>query len=122
MDLRNRDERSTLGADGRAVVSRRRSSVVMAGLLFLALGLFVDGVAGERGWLANRRGEQQLLEAQDRLNALKWRNYDRRQLIDRLKAKDPATIEELARRERGFIKPGERLFIVRDVEQPKKEK
>jgi len=28
---------------------------------------------------------------------------------------DPAAIEELARRELGFILPGERLFIIRDV-------
>ena len=28
---------------------------------------------------------------------------------------DPATIEEVARRELGLIKPGEQLFIVRDV-------
>jgi cell division protein FtsB len=28
---------------------------------------------------------------------------------------DPAAIEEVARRELGLIKPGERLFILKDV-------
>ena len=28
---------------------------------------------------------------------------------------DPATLEELARRDLGFIKPGEKLFIIRDL-------
>lgn len=32
---------------------------------------------------------------------------------------DPRTIEALARRELGLIKPGEILFIVKDVDAPK---
>jgi cell division protein FtsB len=31
---------------------------------------------------------------------------------------DPATIEDLARRDLGLIKPGEKLFIVKDVDPP----
>ena len=31
---------------------------------------------------------------------------------------DPATIEELARRELGLIRPGEKVFIVKDLETP----
>ena len=31
---------------------------------------------------------------------------------------DPSAIEELARQELGLIKPGERLFIVKDVAPP----
>ncbi len=119
MDPRNRDDRTKLGTDGKAVVSNRRSSAVMAVLLFLALGLVVDGIAGERGWLANRRGKQQLEQAQRELDAVRWQNQALRDLAKRLKSGDPATIEELARRERGFIRPGEKLFIVKDVPQSK---
>ena len=32
---------------------------------------------------------------------------------------DPAAIEEIARRELGLIKPGERVFILKDVPLPK---
>ena len=34
----------------------------------------------------------------------------------RLLREDPATIEEIARRELGLIRPGEKLFILKDVE------
>jgi cell division protein FtsB len=119
MDPRIRDERSKVGTDGRAVASNRRSSVVTALLLFLALGLMVDGIAGERGLLANRRGQEQLELAQQRLSAAKRRNDELRDLIKRLKEEDPATIEDIARRERGFIRPGEKLFIIRDVPKEK---
>jgi len=33
---------------------------------------------------------------------------------------DPATIEEIARRELGLIKPGERVFIIKDVAPEKR--
>jgi cell division protein FtsB len=118
MDPRKRDERTKVGADGRAVASSRRSSAVTAVLLFLALVLVVDGIAGERGWLANRRGQRQVDQARQALDQVKWENARRRDLIERLRAADPATIEEIARRERGFIRPGETLFIVRDAPKP----
>ena len=38
-----------------------------------------------------------------------------REQIRRLSGDDPTAIEEIARRELGFIRPGERLFIIRDV-------
>jgi len=115
MDPRNRDERSRTGADGRAAASIRRSTAVTAVLIFFVLWLVVDGVAGERGWLANRRGRVQLQQQQQALYRVQWENQQRRDLIKRLQAEDPATIEEIARRERGFIRPGETLFIVRDA-------
>jgi cell division protein FtsB len=31
---------------------------------------------------------------------------------------DPAAIEEIARRELGLMSPGEKLFIIRNVEPP----
>ena len=115
MSPQDRDERTKVGNDGRAVVSSRRGSAVTAVLLFLALVLVVDGVAGERGWVANRRGQQRLDQAQTELDQVRRENQDLRDLAKRLKDRDPATIEELARRGRGFIRPGEKLFIIRDV-------
>ena len=38
-----------------------------------------------------------------------------REQIRRLSGEDPTAIEEIARRELGLIRPGERLFIIRDV-------
>ena len=33
---------------------------------------------------------------------------------------DPSAIEEIARRDLGLIKPGEKVFIIKDIEPPKK--
>jgi cell division protein FtsB len=120
MDQPNRDDRSKGAADGKAAVSHRRSSVVTAVLLFLAAGLVLDGVAGQRGWLENRRGLQQIEQSQMALEALQRHNAELRNLAKRLRDQDPATVEDLARREFGFIRPGEKLFIVRDAPVPKK--
>ncbi|MGH9219038.1 MAG: FtsB family cell division protein, partial [Vicinamibacterales bacterium] len=43
-------------------------------------------------------------------------NAQLREAARRLR-EDPAAIEEAARRELGLIKPGEVLFIVKDIEQ-----
>lgn len=120
MDLRNRDDRPTSGIDSKAAGSTRRSSVVTVVLLILAAGLVLDAVAGQRGWLENRRGQQQLERSQAELEALQRHNAELRDLARRLREQDPATIEEFARREFGYIRPGEKLFIVRDAPQEKK--
>ena len=47
-------------------------------------------------------------------SSLRTENARLREEARRLR-EDPAAIEEIARRELGLIKPGEKLFIVRDV-------
>jgi cell division protein FtsB len=120
MGSRQRDEKTTAGHGGIPVASSRRRSLVTYGLLFLALAMVLDGVAGERGWFANRRDRQQLEQAEMELNAKRQENADLRDLVHRLQVQDPATIEELARRELGFIRPGEKVFIIHDVPRPAK--
>jgi cell division protein FtsB len=110
-----RDERTRPAGANAPGVSERRSSVVTFVLLFLALGLALDGVVGEHGWLANRRGRQQVEQAERELSFVRDRNAGLRDEAVRLREEDPATIEDLARREFGFIRPGERVFIVKDV-------
>jgi cell division protein FtsB len=48
------------------------------------------------------------------LQAQRAENAERREYLRRLR-EDPALIEAIAREELGFIRPGELLFIVRDV-------
>lgn len=83
-------------------------------LLLVAAVLVVDGVAGERGWLANRRAEARYAAEERALNAERARNEALREEIRRLRAGDPAIVEELARRHLRLMKPGEKVFIVRD--------
>jgi cell division protein FtsB len=115
MEPRNRDGRSGQGADGKAAVSSRAGTVATAVVFFLAAWLVVDGIAGDRGLIANRRRRAELAIQQESLNRLKWENERRLDLIRRLQAQDPATFENFARRQRGFIRPGEKVFVVRDA-------
>ena len=83
-------------------------------LLFFAAVILVDGLVGERGLLATLRARR----GYDRLSATIAReraeNARLRDQVRRLR-EDPAAIEEIARRELGLIKPGEKVFIVKDV-------
>jgi cell division protein FtsB len=118
MGSKVRDEKTTAGRSGAPAASSRRRSIATYVLLFVALALFLDGMAGERGWFANRRDSQQLAQAESALAAKHQQNVELRDLARRLLDQDPATIEELARRELGYIRPGETVFILRDVPKP----
>jgi cell division protein FtsB len=115
MPRRNRDEKTTSGRPVGPVVRTRRARLLTFVLLFFALALVIDAVAGERGWIANRRDRQQLEQEEQALAAQRRENEDLQDLRDRLKRQDPATIEEIARREHKLIRPGEKVFIVKDV-------
>lgn len=83
-------------------------------VIFAAVVFVVDGLVGERGLLAMLRARQE----QDQLAATIAReraeNARLREEARRLK-EDPSAIEEIARRELGLIRPGEKVFIVRDI-------
>ena len=86
-------------------------------LLFLALVIVVDALVGERGLLAMRRARHDHLALQAEMARRRAENEILADRVRRLTA-DPAAIEEIARRELGLIRPGERVFIIRDVEPP----
>jgi cell division protein FtsB len=115
MPTRIRDEKTTGGRAGRPAVPARRVRLLTFVLLFIALALVIDAVAGERGWIANSRDRRQLEQFQQDLAAKRRENAEFRDLLERLKRQDPATIEEIARRELGLIRPGEKLFILKDA-------
>ncbi|MBP1634970.1 MAG: cell division protein FtsB [Acidobacteria bacterium] len=93
--------------------ARPARSFLTTALLVLSAILLLDGVAGERGWLANRRARIEYEREAQALDAARRRNDALREEIRRLKS-DPAFIEELARRDLGLIKPGETVFIIKD--------
>ena len=100
---------------GRPVVPARRGRLLTCVLLFFALALVIDAVAGERGWIANSRDRHRIEQAERELAAKRRENADLADYRERLKRQDPATIEEIARRVHGLIKPGEKLFILKDA-------
>jgi cell division protein FtsB len=78
--------------------------------------LLIDAFVGDKGLLAmmDARERHRLLEAS--LAEARAENARLREEARRLR-EDPAAIEEIARRELGFMRPGEKLFILRDVER-----
>jgi cell division protein FtsB len=85
-------------------------------LLFITLVIVVDAIAGEKGLLALLEARRDYAALERSLERARAENAHLRETARRLR-EDPAAIEEAARRELGLIKPGEVLFIVKDVEQ-----
>ena len=102
------------GSDPAAPRQRGRR-LVQYGLLFLGCLLFLDALVGEKGFVENLKARQQFQAIERSLGRLKDDNTRLRKEVELLR-KDPETIEGIARRELGLMKPGEKLFIVRDAE------
>lgn len=100
-----------------AAPKQRGRRVVQYALLFLGCLLFLDALVGEKGFVENLKARQQYQALERSLARLKSENERLEKDVELLR-KDPQTIEELARRELGLIKPGEKLFIVKDAEPP----
>lgn len=82
-------------------------------LLFVASVLIVDGLVGDKGLLAIIRARRESSALAAKLERLRADNDRLREEARRLK-EDPDAIEEIARRELGLIRPGEKVFIVKD--------
>jgi cell division protein FtsB len=96
----------------------RNRRVVQWLLVFIASLIVVDGLVGDRGLLAMLRARHEYDELSATIARQRTDNARLREQARRLK-EDPSAIEEIARRELGLIRPGEKLFIVRDVQPAK---
>jgi cell division protein FtsB len=100
----------------RAVPNRRaRNRKILHALLFLtAAAIVLDALAGDRGLLAMLRERREYSELTATVARARAENARLAEQARRLR-EDPAAIEEVARRELGLIKPGEKVFIIKDV-------
>jgi cell division protein FtsB len=87
-------------------------------LVFVAAVLVIDALVGERGLLAMLETRREFAELSADLTRARGENARLREQARRLR-EEPDAIEEIARRELGLIKPGETLFIIKDVERPR---
>ena len=92
----------------------RNRRVVQLLLLFIAAVIVMDGLVGERGLLAMLRKRHQLDELAAGIARQKADNARLQDEARRLR-EDPSAIEEIARRDLGLIRPGEKVFIIKDV-------
>ena len=84
------------------------------GLLFLGCLLFLDALVGEKGLVEIVKARQQYQALEQSLVRIKADNEQLQQDAKLLRT-DPETIEDIARRELGLMRPGEKLFIVKDA-------
>lgn len=85
-----------------------------AGLIVVTIVVLVDAIVGEKGLVALMRAHEKEAAISHDLEA---RRLDNQRALEQARRyrEDPATLEELARRDLGLIKPGEKLFIIRDL-------
>jgi len=93
---------------------RRGRRVLQSALVVFGAVVFIDALVGEKGLLeaVKKRAEYRRLEQS--IQQSRSENQQLREDIRKLRD-DPAAIEDLARRELGLMKPGEQLFIIKDV-------
>jgi len=87
-------------------------------LLFVASVIVVDGLVGDRGLLAMRRARREYDTIAATVARQRAENARMREEALRLR-EDPSAIEEIARRDLGLIKPGEKVFILKDGQPAK---
>lgn len=75
----------------------------------------VDAFVGDRGLAALVRTRQEYAALASEVAARRAENDRLLEQVRRLRAEDPTVIEEIARRDLGLIRPGERLFIIHDI-------
>ena len=98
--------------------AQRRGRRILAGLFFfIVCVLIVDALVGDQGLVATMRARKQYDQLTADLARLRSENAVLREEARRLR-EDPAAIEELARRELGMIRPGEKVFIIKDLPSP----
>lgn len=83
----------------------------------VAAVVVVDAIVGDKGLMAMLKARRQYRALEQALRQATSENARLRDEARRLR-EDPAAIEEIARRELGLIRPGEKLFIIKDVQGP----
>ena len=111
---KNEPQRASKRRAGPQQGSGRTGRVARWLVFFFASLVIVDGLVGERGLLAMLRARHEYDEMSAAIARQHTENARLREEVRRL-TDDPAAIEEIARRDLGLIRPGERVFIIKDI-------
>jgi cell division protein FtsB len=105
--------RRAVRPDGSAAARRVAQFLIVVG----AAAIVANSIVGDQGLFAIRRARQQYDELAATIVRERAENARLREEARRLRD-DPAAIEEIARRDLGLIRPGEKVFILKDLPQP----
>ena len=83
-------------------------------LVFVTVVLLIDALVGERGLVERLKAGRLYLEAQAELEKIRQDNARLLEETRRLK-EDSSAVESLARKDLGLLRPGEVLFIIKDI-------
>lgn len=84
-------------------------------VILIIIGMIVlDALVGDRGLMATLRARREYHELAGTIANQRLENARLADQARRLRD-DPKAIEEVARRELGLIRPGEKVFILKDV-------
>lgn len=83
-------------------------------IVFVGCVLVIDSLVGDKGVLQMLKKRQEAQALDRAVTAARAENARLSREVDRLK-NDPEALEEIARRDLGLIKPGEKLFIIKDA-------
>jgi len=103
-------------APPRPTLASRGRRLLRHFLVFITFVIVVDAIAGEKGLLALLEARREYAALERSLVRARAENAELRETARRLR-EDPAAIEDAARRELGLIKPGELLFIVKEIDK-----
>ena len=92
----------------------RGRKILRFALLFLTVVVLVDAIVGENGVLALLHARRTYAGVERALRQAKDDNAALRETARRLR-EDPSAIESVARRDLLLIKPGEKVFIIKDA-------
>ena len=92
----------------------RRRRMVQYLIVFVGCVLVIDSLVGDKGVLQMLKKRQEARALERAVAAARAENARLFQEMQRLKY-DPTALEETARRDLGLIKPGEKLFIIKDA-------
>lgn len=98
------------------VIKRRARTKRVVRLLILtfAASMLIDAIVGDQGVVALRRARMAFDQTTEHVRRLQAENDLMRERNRRLRD-DRDALEEAARRDLGLMKPGERVFIIRDL-------
>jgi cell division protein FtsB len=91
---------------------RRMAGYALIGVSFV---LVVNAIVGESGYLATMRARRDAAALTEAIRKKREINQEMREEIRRLR-EEPAAVEDPARRDLRFGKPGERMIILKDAD------